>query len=138
MEKRISYTQFQSVKAVAKACDPIIREKERIKKKIEALYQDYSAKDSEIAALEAGIVQNIGFHVSQLVKKVIEPGKPARYLPTDAVTYDEEAKQYVINVPEEGDQNDNPQPEETIEPECPTPEAEETPEDDNELPWTQD
>lgn len=130
MEKRISYTQFQSVKAVAKACDPIIREKERIKKKIEALYQEYNAKDNEIAALEAGIVQNIGFHVSQLVKKVIEPGKPARYLPTDAVTYDEEAKQYVINVEEDerivGDLQGGPTDEE--------PEASEAP-NENELPF---
>ena len=60
-------------------------------------------------SLEAGIVSVIGFHVSDLVKKVIEPtgandkfGKPikvTKYLPTDIVSYDEQKKVYVIETP---------------------------------------
>ena len=62
--------------------------------------------DEQIKALEAGIVQVIGFHVEDLVKKVIESGidskgqpvKTTKYLPTDIVSYDAEKKQYVIAV----------------------------------------
>ena len=67
-------------------------------------------------------MKNIGFHVTDLVKKVIEPtgktdaktGKPikvTKYLPTEIVSYDEATKEYVITVPEnepvnEGSDND--------------------------------
>ena len=36
MEKRISYDEFQSVKRVAQACNPLIMKREKIKAKIEA------------------------------------------------------------------------------------------------------
>ena len=111
MQKRISFNEFQSVKAVAKAIDPIIRERNKIKVKIESLAAEYKSKLSQIEALEAGIVSIIGFHVEDLVKKVIEPtgatskdGKPVmvtKYLPTDIVSYDVNAKQYVITTPDE-------------------------------------
>ena len=105
MEKRISYMEFQQVRSVAKACDPAIRQRDRIKAKIEQLVAEYKKEEEKIAMLEAGIKQVIGFSVEQLVKKVIEPdakgNKVTKYLPTDAVTYDEAAKQYVINIPEE-------------------------------------
>ena len=126
MEKRISYTQFQSVKAVAKACDPIIRKREAIKAKIEELAEEYKGYNTQIEALEAGIMTVIGFHVYDLVKKTIEPtgatdkeGKPikvTKYLPTDIVAYDEQTKQYVISVPDDSNTNvSEPTQEETSE-----------------------
>ena len=134
MEKRISFFQFQSVKAVAKAIDPKLREmetlkkkeailkeeaevkfkklKEEIEKKKHALDEEVNACKTQIDALEAGIVATLGFKVSELVKKVIEPtgktdaktGKPikvTKYIPTDIVSYDESAKEFVVTTPEE-------------------------------------
>ena len=136
MEKRISFFQFQSVKNVAKAIDPKLRERATLQKKAIALKEEIEAKqaklqqeidektaklkaefdncETQINLLEAGIVQTLGFHVADLVKKVIEPtgktdaktGKPltvTKYLPTDIVSYDETAKEYVITTPEEGE-----------------------------------
>ena len=111
MEKRISYRDFQSVKSVAKAIDPKMRERETLRKKIEVLAADYKACNEQISLLEAGIVKTLGFHVEELVKKVVEPtgstdpktGKPiktTKYLPTDIVSYDESKKQYVITLPD--------------------------------------
>lgn len=107
MEKKISYSQFQSVKSVAKAIDPIMRKLKPIEAKIKALAEEYKGYQAQIDALEQGIVQIVGFHVSDLVKKVIEPGvdskgnpiKTTKYLPTDIVSYDEQHKQYVITTP---------------------------------------
>lgn len=109
MEKRISFDQFQSVKRVAQACNPLTVKRDKIKAKIERLAEEYKAYDTQIAALEAGIKSIIGFRVEELVKKVIEPTldkngkevKATKYLPTSIVTYDKEHKQYVITVPEE-------------------------------------
>ena len=123
MQKRISYTQFQSVRAVAKAIDPIIRERNKLEAKINALIQEYKSKNAYIEALEAGIVNVIGFHVEDLVKKVIEPGvdgkgnptKTTKYLPTSIVSYDEATKQYVITVPDDGEGTGNAQPVEETE-----------------------
>lgn len=106
MEKRISFDQFQSVKRVAQACNPLMVKREKIKDKIEALNKEYSDYDTQIASLEAGIKQVVGFRVEELVKKVIEPGvdangqpkKTTKYLPTDIVSYDEKHKQYVITI----------------------------------------
>ncbi len=115
MEKRISYSQFQSVKSVAKAIDPVVRKMAPLRKKIEELAAEYKAYQTQVDALEAGIVSIIGFHTADLVKKVIEPtgktdanGKPlmvTKYLPTDIVAYDEQKKQYVVSIPEEGTQD---------------------------------
>ena len=129
MEKRISYTQFQSVKSVAKACDPIQRQKEAVKRKIEKLVEEYKGYEAQIEALQAGIVQVIGFPVDMLVQKVISttgatdtkgnPVKVTKYLPTNVVTYDEQHKQYVINIPsaeEISAQVDAVHPQETIVP----------------------
>jgi phage host-nuclease inhibitor protein Gam len=137
MEKRISFFQFQSIKNVAKAIDPKHREmaalqkkaialkaeiddkkarlQREIDKKTNALKAEVNACQQQIDLLEAGIVQTLGFHVSDVVKKVIEPtgktdpktGKAltvTKYLPTGIVTYDEQAKEYVITSPEEGEQ----------------------------------
>ena len=122
MEKRISYSQFQSVKRVAQACDPLIVKKSKLKEKIEKLAAEYKDYDMQIASLEAGIKSVVGFRVEELVKKVIEPGvdqngqpkKTTKYLPTDIVSYDENTKQYVITTPDEDvttseeTENDNP------------------------------
>lgn len=156
MEKRISFFQFQSVKNVAKAIDPKLKEKVALQKKAIALKEELEAKQAklqkeieektskmkaefdacqqQIDLLEAGIVQTLGFHVSDVVKKVIEPtgktdaktGKAltiTKYLPTDIVSYDEQTKEYVITFPDA---------ETTEEPECPTHEEEG---DENELPF---
>lgn len=106
MEKRISYSQFQSVRSVAKACDPLITKRNKVSEKINKLVKEYNDYNTQIESLEAGIKQIIGFSVEELVKKVIEPGvdangqpkKTTKYLPTDIVSYDEEKKQYVITV----------------------------------------
>lgn len=106
MEKRISYSQFQSVKCVAKACDPLISKRAKLKAKIDALTKEFDDCNTQISSLEAGIVSVIGLPVEQLVKKVIEPGidingqpkKTTKYLPTDIVSYDEQHKQYVITI----------------------------------------
>lgn len=108
MEKRISYSQFQSVRSVAKACDPLITKRNKVSEKINKLVKEYNDYNTQIESLEAGIKQIIGFSVEELVKKVIEPGvdangqpkKTTKYLPTDIVSYDEKNKQYVISVPE--------------------------------------
>jgi len=133
MEKRISFFQFQSVKNVAKAIDPKLKEKVALQKKAILLKQELDAKkkklqeeinektakmkaefdacQQQIDLLEAGIVQTLGFHVADVVKKVIEPtgktdaktGKAitvTKYLPTDIVTYDDQAKEYVITLPD--------------------------------------
>lgn len=109
MEKRISYSEFQSVKSVAKSCDPMITKRNKLKAKIEELAKEYKSCDDYISTLEAGVVKIIGFRVEQLVKKVIEPGvdtngqpkKTTKYLPTDIVSYDEQHKQYVIHIPDD-------------------------------------
>lgn len=106
MEKRISFDQFQSVKRVAQACNPLMVKREKTKAKIEALAKEYKDYDTQITSLEAGIKQVVGFRVEELVKKVIEPGvdnngqpkKTTKYLPTDIVSYDEKHKQYVITI----------------------------------------
>lgn len=106
MEKRISYSQFQSVRSVAKACDPLITKRNKVSEKLNKLMKEYNDYNTQIESLEAGIKSIIGFSVEQLVKKVIEPGvdangnpkKTTKYLPTSIVSYDEEKKQYVITV----------------------------------------
>lgn len=113
MEKRISYSQFQQVKSAAKMIDPLQRKMNPIKSKIEALVTELKSYQTQIDALEAGIVSILGFHVYDLVKKVIEPtgktdanGKAlmvTKYLPTDLVSYDEQHKQYVITTPDEAE-----------------------------------
>ena len=108
MEKRISFDQFQSVKRVAQACNPLMVKREKIKAKIEALAKVYKNYDTQIAYLEAGIKQVVGFRVEELVKKVIEPGvdangqpkKTTKYLPTDIVSYDENKKQFIVSIPD--------------------------------------
>nr|DAE12445.1 MAG TPA: hypothetical protein [CrAss-like virus sp. ctjK323] len=108
MEKRISFDQFQSVKRVAQACNPLMVKREKIKAKIEALNKEYNDYDTQIASLEAGIKQVVGFRVEELVKKVIESGvdvngrpkKTTKYLPTDIVSYDENKKQFIVSIPD--------------------------------------
>ena len=140
MEKRISFSHFQQAKNVAKTIDPNLRQKAKIQARIDNLEAEYVAKaeeglaklkqrlaedmkkkkasleaeikaqDDEIALFEAGIVERIGCHVVDIVKKVIEPtgkidanGKPqtvTKYIPTDIVSYDEETKEYVITLPD--------------------------------------
>lgn len=111
MEKRISYSQFQQIKSAAKMIDPNMRKIEALKKKIMPLVEEMKQYQALNDSLEAGIVSVIGFHVSDLVKKVIEPtgatgrdGKPikvTKYLPTDIVSYDEQRKVYVIETAED-------------------------------------
>ena len=156
MEKRIPFVQFQSVKSVAKAIDPFLRQKSRLEAQIDGLDDEFKVKaeeelkklkerlktqlvakkeklesdiaetDNQIAAIEAGIVSIIGFHVTDLVKKVIEPNdkgiKETKYLPTDIVSYDTTTKEFVVTVPDE----ETP----TKEPECPTPGVEEPAEEE--------
>ena len=96
MEKRVSFEVFQSVKRVAQACNPLMMKRENIKAKIAKLAEEYKDYDVQIQSLEAGIKQITGYRVEELVKKVTEAGKTAKYMPTDLVRYDAEKKQYVI------------------------------------------
>lgn len=110
MRKEISYSQFQQVKSAAKMIDPNMRKIEALKKKIMPLVEEMRQYQALNDSLEEGIVKVIGFHVTDLVKKVIEPtgatdkfGKPikvTKYLPTDIVSYDEQHKVYIIEVPD--------------------------------------
>ena len=119
MEKRISYAQFQSVKSVAKACNPLMTKREAVKAKIEKLVEEYKGYDTQIQTLEAGVKQIIGFRVEELVKKVIEPdangNRITKYLPTDIVSYDEQQRQFVISVPDEAPEASEEVQEETAE-----------------------
>lgn len=107
MEKRISYSQFQSVKSVAKACNPLIMQRDKVMGKILKLKEEYEGYNEQISALEQGIKKIIGFSVEELVKKVIETdtkgNKVTKYLPTAIVSYDEQRKEYVISVPKDND-----------------------------------
>ena len=147
MEKRISFRDFQSAKNVAKTIDPYLIQKEKLQAQIDSLDETFNAKfkekaeqlykkvqeaqtkererleglikdaEEQICLYETGIFNNTGFHVTDLVKKVIEPtgktdanGKPVKvtkYLPTGIVSYDEETKQYVITVPDETPTTEN-------------------------------
>lgn len=120
MEKRLSFYEFQSVKTVAKACSPLVAKREKVQKQIDNLTEKYMKKleeqlkkykseydviDTQIKALESGIIQITGFRTEQLVKKVVECStdsngkltKTTKYLPTSIVSYDEEHRQFVIN-----------------------------------------
>ena len=109
MEKRIPYGKFQSVKRVAQACDPLITKRNALLNKIKTLQEEANSYQEQIESLEQGIVKMVGFHVEDLVKKVIEEGidvngkpkKTTKYVTTDVVSYDAEKKQYVINMPDE-------------------------------------
>jgi uncharacterized protein YlxW (UPF0749 family) len=126
MEKRIKYQQFQQVKSAAKMIDPLKNKIVPLKKKVEELVAQVKSYQTQIDALESGIVTVIGFHVDDLVRKVIEPtgktdanGRPikiTKYIPTDIVTYDEQHKEFVVTIP---DENEQPA-EQTETPEVPT------------------
>ena len=125
MEKRISYSQFQQVKSAAKMMDPNMRKIESLMNKIKPLEEEIKTLQSLNNALEEGIVKVIGIPVYQLVKKVIEPtgavgkdGKPikvTKYLPTDAVSYDEQKKQYVIQIADDEEESSFHEPGATME-----------------------
>ena len=142
MEKRISYDQFQSVKRVAQACNPLMVKREKIRAKIESLTKEYEDYDTQIASLEAGIKQVIGFRVEELVKKIIEPGidgngqpkKTTKYLPTNIVSYDEDKKQFVITMPDEEPEEETPSDTVVSEPAAPVevPSEETTPTEEEE------
>ena len=111
MERRIKYSQFQQVKNAAKMIDLPKRKMKPIGEKIAALVAEYKSYQTQISALEAGIVQVMGFHVDDLVKKVIEPtgktdlktGKPimvTKYVETDIVSYDKQKQEYVVEIPD--------------------------------------
>lgn len=108
MEKRISYSQFQQVKSAAKMIDPLQKKMASLMVKMRKVAEEYKENETQVKALEEGIVKILGFHVSDLVKKVIESGtdgkgnpiKTTKYLPTDIVSYDSNKKQYVIQIPD--------------------------------------
>ena len=183
MEKRISCSQFMIVKNVAKAIDPVVRQKATIQakinnieedykkkeeeemtklkqrleegkaKKLEALNAELQAKDGQMEALESGVVKIVGFHVTDLVKKVMEPNgkvddkgnpvKVTKFLPTDMVSYDEQKKEYVITTPDEepsfqpneGISNDAVKTEGTAVPEVANEPANEQASEGNNFPW---
>jgi uncharacterized protein YlxW (UPF0749 family) len=106
--------------------DPLKNKIVPLKKKVEELVAQVKSYQTQIDALESGIVTVIGFHVDDLVRKVIEPtgktdanGRPikiTKYIPTDIVAYDEQHKEFVVTIP---DENEQPA-EQTETPEVPT------------------
>ena len=114
MKKTISYTQFQSVKAIAKACNDPMRRKAVTLEKIQKLQEECHEYDNQIESIGAGVFQMTGHHVSEWVKRIEEPtgkinaktGKPltsVKFLPSDLVSYDETTRQYTLNIPDEGE-----------------------------------
>jgi len=127
MEKRISFFEYQNAVSVARIIDPYLRQKEeaetqkakleeelsKITAKLETVQEAINKNQKEIDSYEEGIVRIIGFHVTDLVKKVMVPtgkttpaGKPAmtaEFVPTEIVTHDEANKQYIITIPEESE-----------------------------------
>ena len=45
MEKRISFDEFQSVKRVAQACNPLKVKRDKVQAKLEALQAEYNSYD---------------------------------------------------------------------------------------------
>ena len=60
MEKRISYSEFQSVKSVAKSCDPMITKRNKLKAKIEEL------------ARSIRVVMIISQHLKQVLLRLLD------------------------------------------------------------------
>ena len=130
MEKRITYFEWQNALSVAKIIDPMIREKIKVQEQYDKLADQHSklmskigekaasiqALDKEIEAYQAGIVKYIGAPVTDLVQKVMIPtgkmtpeGKPAmtaEFKPTDRVKYDDTTKEYIITMPDAGNDFD--------------------------------
>ena len=106
MEKRISFYEFQSIKHVAEAMEPLLKKKARVEAEIKNLGEQYKGIDTQLKSYEAGVVSVIGLPVSKLVVRTTvtdKNGNPVKkFMPTDIVSYDEKTKQYVINVPDEG------------------------------------
>ena len=94
-----------------KATQMLTKLKETFDKKRESLKNQQQLEEQQIELYEAGILNATGFRVRDLVKRIIEPTgktdangkaiKVTKYLPTDIVSYDEVAKQYVVTVPDE-------------------------------------
>lgn len=121
MEKRISFFEFQNAVSVAKLIDPYVKqlhEAEAVKAKLDENLKALNEKieknrkvieeaQNNINGYEAGIVKIIGFHATDLVKKVMVPtgkttatGKAAvaaDYVPSSIVRFDEASKEYIIN-----------------------------------------
>ena len=110
MEKRISYREFQTAKNVARTMEPDLRALRKLEAQLQKLANEYRAVKKRIELFEAGIVETTGFHVKDLVVKVVEPTnavdkncKPVmvtKYKESQYVTYDEVKKEYVVNIPE--------------------------------------
>lgn len=110
MEKRISFYEFQSVKHVAAAIEPLVKQKDKIDAKIRELVEEYKGYETRINSLQSGIVSVIGLPIDKIIKRVVESGtdkngnptKTPKFLPTENVRYDEKTRQYVITINEEG------------------------------------
>lgn len=102
MEKRTSFIEMQSVKSVAKAVDPILKQKARIESQIAGLDAEFDiktkaaieklherikaekaarlaalnveleAKQKLLTSMESGVVEMTGMHVADIVVKVVE------------------------------------------------------------------
>ena len=111
MKKTISYAQFQSVKAIAKACNDPMRRRAAAQEKIQKLLEECKEYDNQIESIGAGVFQMTGFHVDDWVKRIEEPtgkfnektGKPLttiKFVPAKAVSYDEKTRQFTLELPD--------------------------------------
>ena len=138
MDKIVSFFEFQSVKNVARALEPHLREQRKIKAQLEKLAEEYKQQQAQIDALESGVVQILGYHVDELLTRTVETiersGKPVntiKYVLTDIVSYDDTNKQYIIKGKndEAKDKNSKKKSEPEVKEEVPA-EAMETPSGD--------
>lgn len=120
MEQQISPRDFQSIINVAKACDPIFKKREKAQeairkasKELRRVTHEWQIYEEQITLYEQGVVENTGYHVTDLVKKVVEPSvdslgkehKSTKFIPTDKVRYDQYLGKYIINTPEKEQQS---------------------------------
>ena len=72
MEKRISYSEFQSVKSVFKSCEPMIAKRNKLRTKIEKLATEYKNCEEYISTLEAVLKKDGLTDQDQMLAKSIE------------------------------------------------------------------
>lgn len=113
MEKRISRKDLASIRRIAQNVYPDIEKREKTKRMIDKLTEDYQKIDESIKSDEAGILKKYGIRCEQVFSKVSEPtgkfydnGKEKRqtkYVLTDNVRYDSDKNEYIVTINDEGD-----------------------------------
>lgn len=92
---------------------PDIEKREKTKRAIEKLTEEYQKLNESIELDEAGILKKYGVHCEQVFSKVFEPtgkfyasGKEkmqSKYVLADNVRYDSDNNEYIVTINDEGD-----------------------------------